>query len=144
MTAYEWDIRVRIDDAVAVTIGRTVVPSGDAATPEECRRAFAMALPQFMARAVAGRYAQALADRAATHANDLASAVVTTYPPEYDPTMFVAVPTTPSDPPGAAEEFRTGPAADPFGRVVPPAVDTTVDLLGSGDLAAVTDETTSG
>jgi hypothetical protein len=113
VTAYEWDIRVRIDDAAAVTIGRTVVPNGDAATPEECRRAFAMALPQFMARAVAGRYAQALADRAAAHANDLASAVVTEYPPEYDPTMFVAVSSDPSDPPGAAEEFRTGPAADP-------------------------------
>lgn len=133
MTAYEWDIRVRIDDATAITIGRTVAPAGDAATDEECRRYFAMALPQFMARAMAGRYAEALAARAVVHANDLASAVVTSYPEGYDPSQFVAVPTEPDDPPGPLDEFRIGPAADPATRIWPTVQ---ADLTGSSDLTA--------
>lgn len=100
MPAYEWDIKVRIDDATAITIGRTVTAAGDSATDDECRLSFAAALPQFMARAMADRYAQALAARAAVHANDLASAVVTSYPEGYDPSQFVAVPTEPNDPQG--------------------------------------------
>lgn len=133
MTAYEWDIRVMIDDATAITIGRTVATNGDAASDQECRLAFATALPQFMARAMAERYAEALAARAAVHANDLASAVVTAYPQGYDPSQFVAVPTEPRDPPGPPPEFTTGPAADPS-SVAPPAVSATADLAGDSDL----------
>lgn len=132
MTSYEWEIRVRIDDGVAITIGRTVHPLADAATPEECRRAFAAALPQFMARAMAGRYAEAIADRATAHANDLASAAVVTYPPEYDPRSFFAVPTEPSDPPGPLREFLVGPAADP--ATVPPELTADAALESAGDL----------
>lgn len=142
MTAYEWTIKVNIDDATAVTIGRTVTANGDAATPEECRLAFAIALPQFMARAVAARYAQALADRAAVHANDLASAVVTTYPEGYDPTLFVAVPTEPSDPPGPPREFALGPAADPAFRIGDLTVDAPFASLGG--LAGAADQAFSG
>jgi hypothetical protein len=137
VTSYEWQITVRIDDGAAITMGRTVHPAGDAATPDECRVAFATALPQFMARAVAERYAQALASRAASRANDLASAVVSAYPPEYDPTRFVAVPTEPSEPPGPLREFREGPAADPAAEVLD--LNAEAPLGGTGDLAGITD-----
>lgn len=142
MTAYQWQITVNIDDATAVTIGRTVAPSGDLATDDECRRYFAMALPQFMARAVAARYAQALADRATAHANDLASAAVTVYPEGYDPTQFVAVPTEPGDPPGPPVEFAQGPAADPAFRIG----DLTADapFASMGELASAADRASSG
>lgn len=142
MAAFEWDIRVKIDDATAITIGRTVAAKGDTATPEECRLAFAVALPQFMARAMAARYAQALADRAAVHANDLASAVVTSYPEGYDPSQFVVVPTEPNDPPGPPQEFMTGPAADPAFRIDIPLT-AEAPMAGMGDLAATGAQTPS-
>lgn len=105
-----WHIACDVDDAVAITIGRTVAPSGDLATDEECRQWFARALPQFMARAVAARYAAALDTRAAARANDLASAVVVEYPEGYEPDV---APQPLNAPPGPAADFLRGPAADP-------------------------------
>lgn len=126
-----WELAVEIDDTVAVTIGRTVAPSGDAASQEECRMAFGAALSQFVARAVAERYSTALAARAQVRANDLASAIVTAYPDGYDP----MVTRTPLNlPPGPEPEFTTGPAADPSS--IP---STAADLEGEGNLAATSD-----
>lgn len=126
----EWTITANIDDAVAITIGRTVVADGDAASDEVCRMAFGAALPQFMARAVAARYAAALDARAAAHANDLATAVVADYPDGYDPQL---APVELREPPGPGLEFRTGPAADPSSvPVVGPIV--SAALGGEGTL----------
>lgn len=125
----EWTIKCNVDDAVAVTIGRTVAPHGDLAPDEECRMAFAAALPQFMARAVAGRYSAALDARAQVRANDLASAIVVEYPEGYDPQTGPMPLNIPS---GPGSEFTSGPVADP--RVEPP-VTVEADLSGGGDLA---------
>jgi hypothetical protein len=81
-----------------------------------------------MARAVAERYAQALADRAASHANDLASAVVSAYPPEYDPTRFVGRADRAERAAGAAAGVPGGPGRRPG-----------APLGGTGDLAGITD-----
>lgn len=125
----EWTIKCNVDDAVAITIGRTVAPHGDLAADEECRMAFAAALPQFMARAVAGRYSAALDARAQVRANDLASAVVVEYPEGYNP-QVTDVPL--NVPTGPGPEFTTGPVADP---VTEPPVVVEADLSGGGDLA---------
>lgn len=134
-----WSLDVDIDDYAAIAIGRTVHPLGDNATPEQCRQAFGSALHQFVARAVAERYAQALADRATARANDLASAVIITFPDGYDP----QVTQTPlNTPPGPGADFTHGPAADPANDQTPSAF--TADAGFASEGVTTADATASG
>lgn len=129
----EWQITCNINDSVAITVGRTVLAEGDTATDDECRRAFAAALPQFMARAVAARYSAALDARAQVRSNDLASAVVASYPDGYDPQID---PVQLREPAGPTVDFIRGPVADPStitsSPPPPPIVDPIPNLAAGG------------